>query len=200
MFARLRHTMLPNLALKRIAAGFAVLLGLSVSGGDPDASPFWRIAASEPAPKEAGSVAAIVDEYVDALISDRHLYSESGVYPGPSFWEAPIWRAFVGELVRAVHVGAGIAASEPTLFGHPLAFAASTDVRVKHHAVKEGQYAGERSTRTSVTPPLSMPFTLPNRPGGNRTAPLLGRQAVHRALPTLGRGVLMDPATNFVWD
>lgn len=82
MFARLRHTMLPNLALKRIAAGFAVLLGLSVSGGDPDASPFWRIAASEPAPKEADSVAAIVDEYVDALISDRHLYSESGVTQG----------------------------------------------------------------------------------------------------------------------
>ena len=116
MFARLRHTMLPNLALRRTAAGIAVSLGLSVSGGDPDASPFWRIAASEPAPKEADYVAAIVDEYVDALISDRHLYSESGVYPGPSFWEAPIWRAFVGELVRAVHVGTGIAASEPTLF------------------------------------------------------------------------------------
>ena len=76
-----------NLALRRIAAGIAVSLGLSVSGGD--ASPFRRIAASEPAPKEADSVAAIVAEYVDALISDRHLYSESGVYPGPSFWEAP---------------------------------------------------------------------------------------------------------------
>ena len=75
MFARLRHTMLPNLALRRIAAGIAVSLGLSVSGGDPDASPFRRIAASEPAPKEADSVAAIVAEYVDALISDRHLTS-----------------------------------------------------------------------------------------------------------------------------
>ena len=41
----------------------------------PDASPFRRIAASEPAPKEADSVAAIVAEYVDALISDRHLTS-----------------------------------------------------------------------------------------------------------------------------
>merc|ERR1712232_639871 len=96
----------------------------------------------------------IINDYVDELMQDGHLYRIGSAFSSPLFVEAGMYRVFVGSVLEAFH---NSQKGPPAhLFGHELRWQVAMEVPVKHIPIR----AGEFTDLVAIARPLSMDSRL----------------------------------------